>query len=80
VTVDVEPAARKHGVTDDDMLHAIRHHWRAFETDDPSVTMFIGPSRAGEPLEVGVVEDDDGVAVIHAMTARAKFLKGWWRR
>jgi hypothetical protein len=40
--------------------------------------MFIGPSRAGEPLEVGVVEDDAGVAVIHAMPARAKFLKGWW--
>ena len=47
------------------MHHALRHHWRAFETDDPQVTMFIGPSRAGDPLEVGVVEDDDGVAVPH---------------
>ena len=77
--MDVERAARKHGVTDDDMLHALRHHWRAFETDDRQVTMFIGPSRAGEPLEVGVVEDDEGVAVIHAMAARDKFLKGWWK-
>ncbi|MCB0992877.1 MAG: hypothetical protein KDB16_18010 [Acidimicrobiales bacterium] len=76
--MDVEPAARKHGVPDDDMLHALRHHWRAFETNDPAVTMFIGPSRSGEPLEVGVVQDDQGVAVIHAMAARAKFLKGWW--
>ena len=40
--------------------------------------MFIGPSRSGEPLEV--VDDDAGVAVIHAMPARAKFLKGWWTR
>jgi hypothetical protein len=40
--------------------------------------MFIGPSIAGEPLEVGVVEDVEGVAVIHAMPARAKFLKRWW--
>jgi hypothetical protein len=40
--------------------------------------MFIGPSMTGAPLEVGVVEDDAGVAVIHAMPARAKFLKGWW--
>lgn len=40
--------------------------------------MFIGPSRLGEPLEVGVVSDDDGFAVIHAMKAREKFLKGWW--
>lgn len=76
--MDAEPAARKHGVPDDDMLHALRHHWRAFETNDPAVTMFIGPSRSGEPLEVGVVQDDQGVAVIHAMAARAKFLKGWW--
>ena len=62
------------------MIHAVRHHWRAFETDDPSVTMFIGPSRDGGPLEVGVVHDDEGVAVIHAMPARAKFLKGWWTK
>jgi len=62
------------------MFHAVRHHWRAFVTDDPSVTMFIGPSMAGEPLEVGVVEDDEGVAVIHAMPARAKFLKGCWTK
>ena len=53
--MDVEPAARKHGVDDNDMFHAVRHHWRAFETDDSAVTMFIGPSRAGEPMEVGVV-------------------------
>ncbi len=76
--VDIEASARKHGVPNEDMLHAIRHHWRAFETDDPAVTMFIGPSRTVEPLEVGVVLDDDGAAIIHAMKARAKFLKGWW--
>jgi hypothetical protein len=40
--------------------------------------MFIGPSSNGEPLEVGVVDDADGVAIIHAMSARSKFLKGWW--
>lgn len=42
--------------------------------------MFIGPSRAGVPLQVGVVADEDGVAVIHAMAARNKFLKGWWKQ
>ncbi len=40
--------------------------------------MFIGPSRTAEPLEIGVVVDADGVAIIHAMDARPKFLKGWW--
>jgi hypothetical protein len=76
--VDIEASARKHGVTDEDMLHALRHHWRAFKTDDPAVTMFIGPARSAEPLEIGVVTDESGTAVIHAMTARPKFLKGWW--
>jgi len=76
--VDIEASARKHGVPNEDMLHAIRHHWRAFETDDPAVTMFIGPSRTAEPLEVGVLIDDDGAAIIHTMKERAKFLKGWW--
>jgi hypothetical protein len=76
--VDIEASARKHGIHDDDMIHALRHHWRAFETDDPAVTMFVGLSLSGAPLEVGVVTDQDGTAVIHAMAARAKFLKGWW--
>ena len=76
--VDVDASARKHGVPDEDMLHALRHHWRAFETDDPAVTMFIGPSLTGRPLEVGVVVDAEGLAVIHAMRAREKFLNGWW--
>ena len=76
--MDVEPSARKHNVDDDDMTHAFRRHWRAFETDDPTVTMFIGPARSGDPLEVGVVDDNNGMAVIHAMPARPKFLKGWW--
>lgn len=74
----VEASARKHDVPDEDMMHAIRHHWRAYETDDPDVTMFIGPSTTTEPLEVAVVSDDEGTAIIHAMKARKKFLKGWW--
>jgi len=62
--VDVKASARKH--------NALRHHWRAFETDDPTVTMFIGPARSGGPLEVGVVDDNNGIAAIHAMPARPK--------
>jgi hypothetical protein len=45
--VDIEASARKHGVHNEDMVHAYRLHWRAFETDDPTVTMFIGPSGSG---------------------------------
>jgi hypothetical protein len=76
--VDIEASARKHDVSDDDMLHALRNHWQAFETDDSAVTMYIGPARNADPLEVGVVNDEEGTAVIHAMPARPKFLEGWW--
>lgn len=74
--VDIETSARKHGVTDDDMVHALRNHWQAFETDDPAVTMYIGPAMNAEPLEVGVVDDEEGTAVIHAMPARPKSSRG----
>ena len=76
--MDIEASARKHGVDDGDMLHAYRHHWRAFATDDHEVMMFIGPSQNGSPLEIAIISDQDGSAIIHAMAARAKFLKGWW--
>jgi hypothetical protein len=47
------------------------------QTDDASVTMFIGPGRDGSPIEIGVVVDDEGEAIIHCMAARSKFLNGW---
>ncbi len=78
--MEIAPSARRHGVADEDILHAFRNHLKAFETNDPDVTMFIGPSGSGDLLEVGVVIDDEGVAIIHAMRARPKFLKGWWTR
>jgi hypothetical protein len=77
--VDVEASARKHGAHHGDMLHALRNHWRAYETDDPAVTLYIGPATTAEPLEVGVATDEEGSAVIQGMPARQKFLKGWWR-
>jgi len=52
--VDIEASARKHDVDDYDMVHALRHHWRAFETDDGAVTMFIGPSTNAQPFDFGL--------------------------
>jgi hypothetical protein len=28
--VDIDASARQHGVTDDDMTHALRYHWRGW--------------------------------------------------
>ena len=77
--MDIEASARKHGVSDDDMIHAYRNHWRSSETEDPAVTMYIGPTFNADPLEVGVVVDGDDAVVIQAMPARDKFLRGWWK-
>jgi hypothetical protein len=73
--VEILGSARKHGVADDDMLHAYRNHIRAFQTSDREVTMYLGPTPSGQFLEVGVVSDDEGEAIIHAMPARAKFFE-----
>lgn len=67
-------SARKHGIDDDDMLHAHRHPIRVFELDD--LTMIIGGDRTGRPIEIGVVRSEEGVDfVVHAMAARPKFLR-----
>ena len=77
----IEPSARKHGVRDEDMRHVFRHHWRRLETDDVARTVFIGPSTTGQPLELVVVCDEAGMAIIHAMVARRKYLEATdtWR-
>jgi hypothetical protein len=67
-------SARRHGVEDDDMLHAYRNPIRVFEFDD--LTMIIGGARSGEPIEVGLATSNEGVEfIVHAMAARPKFLR-----
>ena len=49
--------ARKHGVTDDDMLHAYRNPIRVFALDD--LLMLIGADTAGRPMEIGLATADE---------------------
>lgn len=69
-----EPA-QKHGITDTDMLHAVRNAAHQIDMDD-DLTMLLGPARDGTALEIGVldIEGDDPV-IIHAMRLRAKFYR-----
>jgi hypothetical protein len=73
----VEPvilaSARKHGVHDDDILHAYRHPTRVLQLDD--LTMLIGPSQTGQLLEIGVSRAEGIDFIIHAMAARPKFTR-----
>jgi hypothetical protein len=66
-------SARKHGIADTDMLHAYRHPIRVFEFDD--LTMLIGGDQAGHLLEIGVAAAEGIEFIVHAMSARPKFLR-----
>lgn len=66
-------SARKHRITDDDMLHAYRNPIRVFDLDD--LTMLIGPDSAARMLEIGVSEAEGIEFIIHSMPARDRFLE-----
>ena len=69
-------SARKHGISDDDIRHAINNAIAAItRPDQPGFTMIVGPDHRAALIEVGILETDDQDYVIHAMTARLKYLK-----
>lgn len=70
----IAPSARKHGVSDEDILHVYSHPIRVFELDG-GFTMIIGANRAAIIYEVGAVEGSTAVVIVHAMRAREKFLR-----
>lgn len=66
-------SARKHGVTDEQILHAYRNPIRVLDFDD--LTMIVGADDAGRPLEVGLVSAEGLEFIVHAMPARPKFMR-----
>ena len=72
----IEQDARKHGVTDEDMRHAIAHRLHVSELptdDDTERVLIIGANRAGNPLELVALLVEDGAVVIHAMALRSRY-------
>ncbi|HVX19914.1 MAG TPA: hypothetical protein VHB02_01050 [Acidimicrobiales bacterium] len=68
-------SARKHGVADADMLHAVDHALAIEDAgEEPDRWLVIGPDRAGNLLEVVVMMTAEGQQLaIHAMPMRTKF-------
>ncbi len=66
-------SARKHQVSDDDMLHAYRNPIRVFDLDE--LVMLIGPDTAARLIEVGVSEAEGIDFIVHAMPARDRILE-----
>jgi len=60
--------ARKHGVTDNDMLHAYRNPIRVFSLND--LVMLIGADATVNLLEIGVATGEGVEFIVHAMPAR----------
>ncbi len=68
--VEIYTSARKHGIDELDILHALGHSVASGEQDDGKV-LYLGPDRSGNLLEVVSVLRNDGTEiVIHAMRMR----------
>jgi hypothetical protein len=71
--MEVHPAARKHGVAYEDIMHATDN---AITVDDQDgdTRLYLGPARNAGMLEVvTVVRDDGSELAIHAMKMRPKY-------
>ena len=71
--MEIYVSARRHGIADEDIVHAVEQALAAGEQDDGKV-LYLGPDRAGNLLEVvSVIRDDASEIVIHAMRMRGKY-------
>jgi hypothetical protein len=74
-SVEVLRSDFRHGVKDQDIQHAMRAALLVEEIDDdPARYLVLGPDRAGNMLELVVLDRPEGPAVMHAMSMRAKYL------
>ncbi len=73
--VEIIDAARKHGVSDDSIRHAVEHTLVSEEVgEEPLRRLFLGPDAAGNLLEVVAIIRTDGTLVAtHAMAMRPKY-------
>ena len=74
---EVLASARKRGIADEDILHALRNAIREYPNQGAyDLTVAVGPALNGVTLlEVGFDTADDGrIVIVHAMKARKKYL------
>lgn len=73
--MEIAGSARKHGITDVDMLHAWRNaiSIATFEYDGEERVFLVGPAWDGRLLELVVVPADHPVRIIHADDLRPSF-------
>ncbi|HEY3759744.1 MAG TPA: hypothetical protein VGL37_08275 [Solirubrobacteraceae bacterium] len=71
--MDIHQSARKHGIADVDIEHAVTHAM-TIEDQDDDTRLYLGPARSAALLEVLTIMRDDGSELaIHAMAMRPKY-------
>lgn len=75
----IQPA-RKHGIADADMIHAVKNTIAIFpqpaqQEHHHPMSMHIGPARNGQLLEIGIIDINDQEIIAHAMPHRARRFK-----
>lgn len=71
--MEIGGSARRHGISDEAMLHAVRQAIRITDLDE-DFTLYIGADQSGTLLEVGLVGvETEEPRIIHAMNLRPKF-------
>lgn len=75
--MEIHESARKHGITDDDMLHADENSLAIEDLgEDPDRWLIVGPDCSANFLEVIVLITLEGdELIIHAMPLRAIYRK-----
>jgi uncharacterized DUF497 family protein len=73
--VEIHESARKHGVADADIVHAVDHALAIEDAgEDPDRWLVLGADQAGNLLEVVVLLTAEGAQLaIHAMAMRPKY-------
>lgn len=72
--MEVLPSSRRHGIDDEDIHRCVANALVIEEVaDDPIRYLVLGPDRAGNLLELVVLDRPQGPAVIHAMKMRPKY-------
>jgi hypothetical protein len=71
--VVILPSARRHGIDDDAIRHAVTHAFDRFPQD--GFEMVVGADHSGRLIEVAVRDEAGHLVAFHAMPARPKFLR-----
>lgn len=72
--MEILPSSRRHGIDTEEIQHCLENAVVIEEVaEDPMRYLVLGPDRAGNLLELIILDRPRGPAVIHAMKMRSKY-------